>query len=75
MEVRQIRKLSWKTSLQSFGMRGELPRRAWEKNLQIVNEVPGHVPIHKIQENVEKQIDWCSEAPFYALGPAATARR
>ena len=37
-----------------------------------MNEGPGHVPLHKIPENMEKQLDWCSEAPFYTLGPLAT---
>ena len=40
--------------------------------LQVMNEGPGHVPLHKIPENMEKQLDWCSEAPFYTLGPLAT---
>jgi phosphomethylpyrimidine synthase len=39
---------------------------------QVMNEGPGHVPLHKIPENMEKQLDWCSEAPFYTLGPLAT---
>ncbi|GLC40054.1 hypothetical protein PLESTF_000932100 [Pleodorina starrii] len=51
---------------------GELTRRAWEKNVQVMNEGPGHVPIHKIPENMAKQLEWCSEAPFYTLGPLAT---
>ncbi len=40
--------------------------------VQVMNEGPGHVPLHKIPENMEKQLDWCSEAPFYTLGPLAT---
>lgn len=40
--------------------------------MQVMNEGPGHVPLHKIPENMEKQLDWCSEAPFYTLGPLAT---
>lgn len=40
--------------------------------LQVMNEGPGHVPLHKIPENMEKQLDWCSEAPFYTLGPLTT---
>jgi phosphomethylpyrimidine synthase len=51
---------------------GELTRRAWEKNVQVMNEGPGHVPLNKIPENMEKQLDWCNEAPFYTLGPLAT---
>lgn len=37
-----------------------------------MNEGPGHVPLHKIPENMQKQLDWCSEAPFYTLGPLTT---
>jgi phosphomethylpyrimidine synthase len=37
-----------------------------------MNEGPGHIPLHKIPENMEKQLDWCREAPFYTLGPLAT---
>lgn len=51
---------------------GELTRRAWEKDVQVMNEGPGHVPLDKIPENMEKQLDWCNEAPFYTLGPLAT---
>jgi phosphomethylpyrimidine synthase len=51
---------------------GELTRRAWEFDVQVMNEGPGHVPMHRIQENVQKQLDWCGEAPFYTLGPLAT---
>jgi phosphomethylpyrimidine synthase len=40
--------------------------------LQVMNEGPGHVPLNKIPENMEKQLDWCNEAPFYTLGPLAT---
>lgn len=40
--------------------------------LQIMNEGPGHVPLHKIPENMRKQLDWCNEAPFYTLGPLTT---
>ena len=48
---------------------GELTRRAWEHNVQIMNEGPGHVPMHMIHENVTRQLEWCNEAPFYTLGP------
>ncbi len=48
---------------------GELTRRAWEHNVQIMNEGPGHVPMHMIQENMTRQLEWCDEAPFYTLGP------
>lgn len=39
---------------------------------QVMNEGPGHVPMHKIPENMAKQLEWCNEAPFYTLGPLAT---
>jgi len=51
---------------------GELTRRAWAKDVQVMNEGPGHVPLHKIPENMRKQLDWCNEAPFYTLGPLTT---
>jgi len=51
---------------------GELIKRAWERYVQCMAEGPGHVPLHKIPENMQKQLDWCSEAPFYTLGPLAT---
>ena len=51
---------------------GELTTRAWEFGVQVMNEGPGHVPMHMIKENMEKQIDWCHEAPFYTLGPLTT---
>lgn len=51
---------------------GELTKRAWAFGVQVMNEGPGHVPMHMIKENMEKQIDWCSEAPFYTLGPLTT---
>lgn len=51
---------------------GELTRRAWEKDVQVMNEGPGHVPMHLIKENMEKQLEWCHEAPFYTLGPLTT---
>lgn len=51
---------------------GELTRRAWEKDVQVMNEGPGHVPLHKLPENMQKQLDWCNEAPFYTLGPLST---
>ncbi|KAI7843583.1 hypothetical protein COHA_002825 [Chlorella ohadii] len=51
---------------------GELTRRAWEKDVQVMNEGPGHVPLHKIPENMRKQLEWCNEAPFYTLGPLVT---
>ncbi len=48
---------------------GELTRRAKEKGCQVMVEGPGHVPMNLIEENVEKQQEWCDEAPFYTLGP------
>ncbi len=51
---------------------GELTERAWAHGVQVMNEGPGHVPMHMIQENMEKQIEWCHEAPFYTLGPLTT---
>jgi len=51
---------------------GELTKRAWEKDVQVMNEGPGHVPLHKIPENMRKQLEWCHEAPFYTLGPLTT---
>ncbi len=51
---------------------GELTRRAWKYGVQVMNEGPGHVPMHMIQANMEKQIEWCDEAPFYTLGPLTT---
>ena len=51
---------------------GELTRRAWEHGVQVMCEGPGHVPMHMIPENMEKQLEWCHEAPFYTLGPLTT---
>jgi phosphomethylpyrimidine synthase len=51
---------------------GELTRIAWEYDVQVMNEGPGHVPMHLIKENMEKQLAWCGEAPFYTLGPLTT---
>jgi len=53
-------------------IQGELTKRAWERDVQVMNEGPGHVPMHKIPENMKKQIEWCHEAPFYTLGPLVT---
>lgn len=50
----------------------ELTRIAWEHNVQVMNEGPGHIPMHLIKENVDKQLEWCQEAPFYTLGPITT---
>ena len=51
---------------------GELNRIAWEFDVQTMNEGPGHIPMHLIRENMEKQLEWCDEAPFYTLGPLTT---
>ena len=51
---------------------GELTRTAWAHDVQVMNEGPGHVPMHLIKENMEKQLEWCDEAPFYTLGPLTT---
>ena len=51
---------------------GELVERAWAKNVQAFIEGPGHVPMHKIRENMDRQIKSCHEAPFYTLGPLVT---
>ena len=51
---------------------GELTKIAWEYDCQVMNEGPGHVPMHLIKENMEKQLEWCQEAPFYTLGPLTT---
>ncbi len=51
---------------------GELTKRAWEQDVQVMIEGPGHVPMHKIKENMDKQLEACGEAPFYPLGPLVT---
>ena len=51
---------------------GELTRIAWEYGCQVMNEGPGHIPLHLIKENMDKQREWCHEAPFYTLGPLVT---
>ncbi|MFT6072117.1 MAG: phosphomethylpyrimidine synthase [Dasania sp.] len=51
---------------------GELTKIAWEKGCQVMVEGPGHVPMHKIKVNMEKQLKLCGEAPFYTLGPLTT---
>ena len=53
-------------------VQGELTQRAWAKGVQVMNEGPGHVPMHMIEENMAKQLEWCGEAPFYTLGPLTT---
>jgi phosphomethylpyrimidine synthase len=51
---------------------GELTKVAWDKGCQVMIEGPGHVPMHKIKVNIEKQLKVCGEAPFYTLGPLTT---
>ena len=51
---------------------GELNQVAWRHDVQVMNEGPGHVPMHLIKENMDKQLEWCNEAPFYTLGPLTT---
>lgn len=48
---------------------GDLTKRAWDFDVQVMNEGPGHVPLHLIKENMDRQLEWCHEAPFYTLGP------
>ncbi len=66
---------SLRTATKQFGeleVQGELTKRAWAKGVQVMNEGPGHVPMHMIEENMAKQLEWCGEAPFYTLGPLTT---
>jgi len=51
---------------------GELTAKAWEHDVQVMIEGPGHVPLHKIKENIDKAIEVCFDAPFYTLGPLTT---
>jgi len=51
---------------------GELTAKAWEHDVQVMIEGPGHIPIHKIKENIDKAIEVCFDAPFYTLGPLTT---
>ena len=51
---------------------GELTKLAWDQDVQVMIEGPGHVPMHKIKINMEKQLEECGEAPFYTLGPLTT---
>lgn len=51
---------------------GELTKIAWKHDVQVMIEGPGHVPMHKIKENMDRQLDVCMEAPFYTLGPLTT---
>lgn len=51
---------------------GELNKIAWKHDVQVMNEGPGHIPMHLIKENMDKQLEYCQEAPFYTLGPLTT---
>src|SRR5882757_2456459 len=51
---------------------GELTKKAWEHDVQVMIEGPGHVPLDKIKEQVDKEVEWCHAAPFYTLGPLVT---
>jgi phosphomethylpyrimidine synthase len=51
---------------------GELTRRAWSHDVQVIIEGPGHIPMHEIERNVRLEQEWCHEAPFYTLGPLVT---
>ncbi len=55
--------------LAELEVQGELTLSAWQHGVQVMNEGPGHVPLHLIPENMRKQLLWCHEAPFYTLGP------
>lgn len=57
------------SQLAELEIQGDLTKRAWDRGVQIMNEGPGHVPLHLIRENMSKQLEWCFEAPFYTLGP------
>ncbi len=58
--------------LAELEIQGDLTKRAWDRGVQVMNEGPGHVPMHLIAENMTKQLEWCLEAPFYTLGPLVT---
>ena len=58
--------------LAELGTLGELTEVAWRHDVQVMIEGPGHVPMHKIKENVDLQLEVCREAPFYTLGPLTT---
>ena len=51
---------------------GELTKKAWEDDVQVMIEGPGHVPLDKIKEQVDKEVEYCFAAPFYTLGPLVT---
>ncbi|MDH3216467.1 MAG: phosphomethylpyrimidine synthase ThiC [Candidatus Krumholzibacteria bacterium] len=53
-------------------VQGELTKIAWDHDVQVMCEGPGHIPMNLIKENMDKQLDWCHAAPFYTLGPLTT---
>ena len=61
-----------KHNLRSCVLWGELTKIAWQNDVQVMIEGPGHVPMQLIKENMEKELDACMEAPFYTLGPLVT---
>jgi phosphomethylpyrimidine synthase len=61
-----------KAQFAELGVLGELTRRAWAKDVQVMIEGPGHIPMHQIEMNVRMQKEICQEAPFYTLGPLVT---
>jgi len=74
---------SLRTATKQFGeleVQGELTTRAWAHGVQVMNEGPGHVPVHLIEENMARQLEWCHEVPpardvpeFYTPGPLTGA--
>lgn len=61
-----------KAQIEELKTLGELTKIAWKYNVQVIIEGPGHVPMHKIKENMDLQLEYCHEAPFYTLGPLVT---
>ncbi len=61
-----------KAQFAELKVQGDLTLRAWEHDVQVINEGPGHVPMHLIEKNMQNQLDWCHGAPFYTLGPLVT---
>ncbi len=67
-----IRDANDRAQLAELETLGELTKRAWAQDVQVMIEGPGHVPLDKIAENVDLERDWCDDAPFYTLGPLTT---
>lgn len=61
-----------KAQIEELKTLGELTEIAWKHDVQVIIEGPGHVPMHKIKENMDLQLEYCHEAPFYTLGPLTT---